>query len=294
MRQPRGAGDCPVTAVPPSGCFAMVDTAHVAEVGPAAALLFARIVWRCERTGSWRATRRELASETGLTEAMLRTAVQVLRDREWVTTERTSAEDATLVWRPLCARPHQHIDDSAPPPAESAPPPVVNPPDPPADSAMSSTETVETSTTTHAGGVEDAPPAALFAVPDPQPEAVTEPEQTGPPKTAQTLVARWCDGYRAANGGEDAPKAFMARVAGQAKQLAKASGDDHDEWVRAWGASYAAGQAGQADMTRFLVRTPQRSTGRGNHFARAGLQGTGAGMLAALANPHDPPAIGTR
>lgn len=130
-----------MTALPASGSFTMVDPTHVAEVGAAAALLYARIVWRSEQgPGSWRATRRQIRDETGLSEAVLRAAVAVLRDHEWIETERTSAEDATLIWRPLppC---DQQKDDLTPPRAESSPPPARTTPTPPAESAISSLET---------------------------------------------------------------------------------------------------------------------------------------------------------
>lgn len=162
-----------MTATPASGTYAMVDPAHVAEVGPAAAILFARILWRSQREGSWRATRSQLSQETGLSAAMLRTAVEVLRTREWVTTARTSAEDATLVWTPICAGQPDMVD-STPPPAESAPPPLRDSPHPPAESAISSLETDRDLTTPpntphepdlFTGPTAPAPPA-LSVVPD--------------------------------------------------------------------------------------------------------------------------------
>jgi hypothetical protein len=81
----------------------MVDPTHVAALGPAAAILFARITWRSRETGSWRTTRKQMAEETGLTPDMIRAAVKVLRDREWASAERTSDEDPTLVWTPIHA-----------------------------------------------------------------------------------------------------------------------------------------------------------------------------------------------
>jgi hypothetical protein len=85
-----------------SSSFTMVCPEQVAEVGPAAAILFARILWRAER-GGWRASRVMLAQETGLTPDTIRTACRVLRDRGWVSATRASADDATLVWRPVLA-----------------------------------------------------------------------------------------------------------------------------------------------------------------------------------------------
>lgn len=123
-----------MTAPGLTGTFAMVDPEHVAQVGPAAAILFSRICWRAERAnGGWRASRALLSQETGLTDAMIRTAVQVLRDREWVVAERTSIDDATLTWRPVLAG-QPDIVESTPPHGEIRQ-------DPSAESAMSFLET---------------------------------------------------------------------------------------------------------------------------------------------------------
>lgn len=111
----------------------MVDPTHVAAVGPAAAILYARILWRSQEDGEWVATRATLAAETGLTPHMIRTAVQVLRDHEWVQTRRVSADDATLVWRPIHAGQADMVD-STPPPGE-----IHH--TPPVDSTISSYET---------------------------------------------------------------------------------------------------------------------------------------------------------
>lgn len=158
--------------------FTMVDPAAVQEVGPAAAILHARIMWRAERDGRWRATRQLLADETGLSLSMLRTAVQVLREAGWITTERTSPDDPTLMWAPTCM-----VAESAPPLADLAPPPLSDPQSPPARSAITSIETVETTTETPpvvppvdvsepalfspSSVVEKRNPAALAVVPDP-------------------------------------------------------------------------------------------------------------------------------
>lgn len=256
----------------------MVDPVHVAEVGPAAAILYARISWRSQHEGQWKASRGTMAQETGLSLPSIRTALAVLRDREWVTAERASALDATLVWRPVLAG-QTHVADSATSDGEKRHLLDV------AESAISSTQTVDVRTT-HADGVKETDPPmpapadapALFVVPAAAPEPPPAEEVSGPPKTAQTLVARWCDGYREANG-RDAAKAFMGRVAGQAKQLAKACGEDHDEWVGAYHAAHAAGRAGQADMTRFLVATTRQSKALRNVFADPVLGGPDAAML---------------
>lgn len=115
-----------MTAPAFTGAFTMVDPEHVAQVGPAAALLYGRIAWRCEATGSWTASRATLAAETGLSPDSIRTALRVLREAEWVTGERASATDATMVWQPVSAgqpdrgkvptscgeSPHLHVGDS--------------------------------------------------------------------------------------------------------------------------------------------------------------------------------------
>ena len=141
-----------MTALPASGTFAMVDPEHVAAVGPAAAILFARLTWRAQKTGEWRATRSEIAAETGLSLAMIRTAVEVLRRHQWIETRRTSTLDSTLIWTPILPGQPERLDpqsrdsgSSTPPLAESAIPsyetdrdnppssPPWTPEDPPVD-----------------------------------------------------------------------------------------------------------------------------------------------------------------
>lgn len=152
-----------MTAPAFTGAFTMVDPVHVAEVGAAAAILFARICWRAERSGgSWYATRRTLALETGLTDGTLRGAVQALRDRDWITTERAAEDDATLVWTPVLAG-HADIANPAGGGANLAGPPLQNPPSPPIRQ------------------VKDTPPSpsggGLFDVPEPPPAAAKGPSE---------------------------------------------------------------------------------------------------------------------
>ena len=91
-----------MTAPAFTGAFTMVDPEHVRLIGPAAAILFDRICWRARHgDGSWRATREDFRRETGLTPDMIRRAVKVLRDAEWVTTERSGTLDAALIWTPV-------------------------------------------------------------------------------------------------------------------------------------------------------------------------------------------------
>lgn len=276
-------------SAPTSETFIRVDPAQVEEVGPSAAILFARILWRSQETGSWRASRALLQEETGLTQPMLRTAVDVLRDLGWVSSERTSYLDATLIWTPVCpGRP-----DGAP----SAPPPASSTPTPPAESADFSLETGRDLPPPSPPVEEQATLPLLTVVPpvrEPEPETTDE---TGPPKTAQTLVARWCDGYRSVNDGRDAHRSVMGRVAGQARNLAKACGTDHDSWVDAYHAAYAAGVAGSWDLTRHLIPQQQRRTSmaRRNVFADPSMGGPGADVMgrfsAMLAGGEQPRAL---
>lgn len=172
-----------MTALPSSGTFTQVDPTHVAALGPAAAILFARIAWRAEATGEWRATRRMLQQETGLTEPMIRTAITVLREAEWIETRRTSPEDATLIWTPIHAG-HADIAESARG--------VRIPPPPPAESAISSLETVDTSPPTPSGEDGLFSPPALRAVPDaPEPPAKTPRRAHRLPADYRPKQAHW-------------------------------------------------------------------------------------------------------
>lgn len=146
-----------MTALPTTGTFTQVDPSHVAAVGPAAAILFARISWRAQATGEWTATRAEMAAETGLSPAMIRTAVDVLREREWVATRRVSVLDSTLIWSPIYAGQPEKADSTSRD-GESRM-------TPPAESAIPSLETGKTDTPTPAGALFDAPP--LRSVPTP-------------------------------------------------------------------------------------------------------------------------------
>lgn len=260
-----------MTAAPASGSFTQVDQAHVAAVGPAAALLFSRICWRAELTGgSWQASRAVLAQETGLSLSVIRGAVNVLREREWLHSEPVSPTDATLVWTPLL------------PPAESAIPPLRNLPHPPAESAISSTQTVDTTTDppAAAAAVQEAPG---MTVPDSYQDALlptVAAESAGPPKSAQTLVARWCDGYRESNG-HDAPTPLTRRVAGQMKNLARACGESHTDWVAAYAAAYDCGRAGRWDPVGFMSRR-QHTARTTNAFVAPELGGPGGRAVTAM------------
>jgi len=177
--------------------FARVTASLVAEVGAAAAVLFARITWRSERDGCWRATRATLCEETGLTPGVLRTAMNVLRDRGWVAAERTSPDDATMIWKPVGPG-HTDSANLAPPPARSTPTPLQDPHDPPARSAFSSLETVETKDSPSPAGEDDlfgdSPPEPLRAVP------------------VEALFEEWYSGYPRKVGKGQARKAYAAAL----------------------------------------------------------------------------------
>jgi helix-turn-helix protein len=272
------------------GSFVKVDPRHVVEVGPAAALLYGHICWRSEAAGCWPATRSLMADETGLSAAMIRTATQVLRDRGWVTATRSSPNDATLVWRPVSAGQPDMVESTTPDGDFRQVPDVVT-------SAMSSIETVETDTPRRSPATEQAALPLLVVVPDPPDDPAAEQVDQGPPKTAQTLVARWVDGYRTVNGGADPHKAVLSRVAGQARNLAKACGEDHDAWVDAYHATYNAGVAGSHDLVRYLVPQQQRrqSSARRNVWAEPSMGGPDAGTMerfTAMMAPDQPRALG--
>jgi hypothetical protein len=112
--------------------------------------------------------------------------------------------------------------------------------------------------------------------------ALPETPSTAPPQTAQTLVARWVDGYRASNGGQDPPGPLMKRVAGQAKNLAKACETDAD-WGAAWRASYAAGQGGHADAVPYMAQARSRYGPRNYDLER--MVARNAGQSATVSGP---------
>lgn len=87
---------------------------------------------------------------------------------------------------------------------------------------------------------------ALF---DPPPAPVAA---TPPPQTAQTLVARWVDGFRAANHGRDPAGPLTRRVAGQCGRLARSCRNDTD-WGDAWRACYSAGRRGWVDPVKIMA-----------------------------------------
>jgi hypothetical protein len=254
----------------------------VERVGHDAALLFGRIAWRSEATGTWRATRGELAAETLLSPHRVRVALDRLRAEGWLLSERTSTLDATQVWRPiwLIGAGQSESVGATTPRLRVVHGPLV-------ESTLSSLHDSETTTTPPSPPPTEAlfeAPAAPVEPPHSRAENVQPGAEQGPPKTAQTLVARWCDGFRASHNGHDAPKAFMGRVAGQARNLAKACGEDHGEWVGAYNASYAAGQASAWDLTRYLVPVARSTTARRNVFADQAMGGPSPQEAQALAS----------
>lgn len=282
-----------------SRTFIRVTPEDVATFGPPAAIVCGWITWKARtRADGWAASYAQLAADTGIPLRTVRRSCDALRQAGRLAVRRASSNDATLVWSvtevaDLDTPEVSNVDRGG---GRSGHLPES------ANVDTSSYKTVETSRDTHAAvgdvpadpleepAVDDPNAPGLFAVPDLPPED----EPQGPPKTARTLVARWCDGYRSTHAGKDAPKAFMKRVAGQARNLAKACGDNHDEWVGAYHAAYDAGTEAQADMTRFLVSRPTRSNARRNVFADAAFGGPDAEAMqrfTAAVNGQQPPAL---
>lgn len=241
------------------------------------------------------ATAADLAEGTGLSVRTVHRITSRLRELGVVTAVRSESWSATLRWsvvadHPICAG---HVETAKVATSGSR------------KRVTSETAKVATSPThLEAGEVPPNPPASEQAelplltvvptVPDePEPEA-----QQGPPKTAQTLVAQWCDGYRSVNNGQDAHRAVMGRVAGQARNLAKACGEDHDAWVDAYHAAYGAGVAGSWDLARHLVPQQQRrqSTAKRNVWADPAMGGPGAeamGRFQTMMAGEQPRALGS-
>lgn len=137
----------------------MVHPKHVAEVGANAAIVYARITWRAERTGRWVATHQQIAEETGLAPRAVKTATALLRERGWIAAEQGGGYDRTSAWVLITAGQAQGT--------ESVSCKVQNPSLPRdqiahfegTESVISSLETVETTT--------DPPiPPVLSVVPD--------------------------------------------------------------------------------------------------------------------------------
>lgn len=110
--------------------FIMVhlDLVDALDGSYAAAALLNRIVFRAGPDGWWTATRAEMAADTRLTEAVVKRALQELRDAGMIEGRRVSAFDPTLRWRPIFAgqprdggiRRHGEADSAVTVMAESA------------------------------------------------------------------------------------------------------------------------------------------------------------------------------
>lgn len=83
------------------GDFILLRTALVDALGGnyEAAIVLQRIAWRCERDGSWSASREVIQEETRLSEWKVKAAIKKLRAMGWLTSERSSTWDATPRWR---------------------------------------------------------------------------------------------------------------------------------------------------------------------------------------------------
>jgi hypothetical protein len=239
--------------------FSLVD-----EVGFDAAVLIERIRWRCaRRPAGWVATYAELGEETRLSHRRVKAAVNVLRERGWLRSENAGIGARTLRWTVVLEQAEPDVTKRPERPVRKA---TKGPerPDQEAGAARSSSYRDNSGIQLHtAHAVEEEPviddqplEGVLFAVPASVP--------TGPPQTAQTLVARWVDGYRTSNAGQDPPGPLMKRVAGQAKNLAKVCENDAD-WGAAWRASYSAGQSGHADAVPFMAAARSRYPQQRNH-----------------------------
>lgn len=255
--------------------FVVLRMSLVDAVGFDAAVLLERVRWKCERRpDGWVATFAELTAETRLSERRLKGAVTVLRELGWLVSENAGQGTRTLRWKvvldpngrsvpmpkrtlrtrqkdvaSVCTSYREDVDNN-------------NPPDAHAPGAFSDS---------------DQPLLAVVADAEPPPQ----PDDTGPPKTAQTLVARWVDGHRS-TGQADPPGPFLKRVAGQCGNLARSCKTPAD-WVAAWHAAYAAGAAGRVDPVPMMVAQQQRTAARG---------GMGTNVFLDLLNSSTGPAIG--
>lgn len=83
------------------GDFILLRTALVDALGGnfEAAIVLQRIAWRCERDGSWVASREVIQEETRLSEWKVKAAIKKLKALGWLTSERSSTWDATPRWR---------------------------------------------------------------------------------------------------------------------------------------------------------------------------------------------------
>lgn len=271
--------------------FVAVVPHQVAALGIPAATVLAHLTYLTRRRpGGVVATAQDFADGTGLTLRTVQRAVARLVDQGVIIGERAAPWNPTRRWQivadhPVCAG--QHVT---------------------ATSATTLTATSATTSVPLEGEEVDTAPLApteqgmlpfVALLPDPPEDPPAEAvEQAGPPKTAQTLVARWVDGYRTVNAGADPHKAVLPRVAGQARNLAKACGEDHDAWVDAYHATYNAGVAGSHDLVRYLVPQQQRrqSTARRNVWAEPSMGGPDAGSMdrfSAMMTGDQPRALGS-
>lgn len=86
--------------------FIVIHLGMVDEVGWEAAAVFQRIAYRSERDGCWQATHADIQAETRLSEHKVKAALNYLRERGWLESERASRFNPTQVWRPVWQENH--------------------------------------------------------------------------------------------------------------------------------------------------------------------------------------------
>lgn len=274
----------------PDSAFVGLHPDVVQHLGSTAANVLSYIAYVEGEDGA-RLTAKAISDGTGVTVTTVKRTTTRLRQQGLLSATRASSWDAALVWHvawdhpviagqpesatvtPSRVSPRSHREHHSGPVLYSEQEEQLQ--EPPAADAPGEEQP--------AMPVPDSEQVSLF------PAAVdTEPQ--GPPKTAQTLVARWCDGYRASNT-HDAPGPLVRRVAGQMKALAKACGDSHDDWVSAWSAAYDCGAAGRWDPVGFMSRRQHPGGRTTNAFVSPALGGPGAAAVSAvqamLAGPRE-------
>lgn len=257
----------------------MVPVDHVAEVGPVAAVVYARVVWRSERDGAWTATRQVIANETGLPLRSVRAALDLLRDRSWLAAEQGRGYDRTTTWRPVFAGQPQDADSVTCKVSNLSLPSDETVVIEVTESAFSSLETVETVETTTARRVEEQSALPLLTV---VPTADDDPSEVD---HFTRFWALWPSGRKV--GKPKAQQAFTKALTRAPVEVIAAGLRAH---LPAWGARVAAGEAGFVPHpTTWLNRDGwndpppvygSRPGPRRNVFAEQSMGGPGAETMA--------------
>lgn len=228
----------------PLGEFIAVRRHIVQALGSVeAAMVWERIRWRSERTGSWVASIAVIAEDCYLSLHKTTRALDTLRSAGWVMSTRASSVDATLRWTPDPDpefRGHPETGKNGVTPFSKT---VV-------DQLLVADATER----------EDAMPA----IPEPQPPVVLDgglfpappPPQEGPVLDGRLLFAAWWDAYTETHGHE--PDGMVnGPLAGAVRAVVKTRTTD-DSWRDAWRAFRACGHRGQPDtasIRRELLKT---------------------------------------